>query len=105
MSIEEIETLAIFMGYEGQHEEWCGNNILIDDNFSETGKIMIAYNPDSNWCQLMDIIHRIKVLCVNHPELSYSKFKKVLHCTINIDIEILVIRVHNFVSWYNTCKK
>lgn len=58
--IQEIEMLAIFMEYEGQHEEWCGNNIEVEDQFSPSGKSMIPYKPNEDYNQLFEIIEAIE---------------------------------------------
>jgi hypothetical protein len=58
--LQEIEMLAKFMGFEGQHEEWCGNNIEVEDQFSETGKSMAPYEPDKCYNQLFEIVERIE---------------------------------------------
>jgi len=63
---QEIEMLANFMEYEGQHEEWCGNNILVEDRFSESGKSMIPYNPNEDYNQLFEIIEAIEAMGYFH---------------------------------------
>jgi hypothetical protein len=76
--IEEIKMISDFMGFEGQHEEWCGNNILINDDFSDTGKNMVPYNPDKNWYDLMPVVERLE-----EPEVNDDK---LIRSGINIEI-------------------
>jgi len=95
--IEEIEMLALFMGHDGQHEDWCGNNILIDDDFSETGKNMIPYNPDKNWSQLMEIVRKID----NLQLFDSPEYRDLAECGIFCEIDVIYDYVVEFVGSYN----
>jgi hypothetical protein len=53
--LKQNEKFAQFMGYEGQHEDWCGNNILVEDIFMEDGKSLVPYEVHKNWHYIMEI--------------------------------------------------
>jgi hypothetical protein len=54
--VKQNEKFAQFMGYEGQHEDWCGNHILVEDMFSEDGKSLVPYEVHKNWHYIMEIV-------------------------------------------------
>jgi hypothetical protein len=88
--LHEIEMLAKFMGFEGQHEEWCGNNIAVEDQFSESGKSMIPYEPDKYYDQLFEIVEKIESMGFFHSVsrnaadngMAYSGFNDSEYKTI-----------------------
>ncbi len=104
--LEEIEMLAIFMGHDGQHEEWCGNNILIDDHFSETGKGMCAYNPDTNWNQLMEIVGKINVVIKDEilADFDYDVFISMQQWILDVSIGNAYNDAVTIVKWYSNKK-
>jgi hypothetical protein len=53
------EVFAKFMGYEGQHEDWCGNNILVDSIFAEH-KDSVSYDVHKDWNWIMEIIFKLE---------------------------------------------
>lgn len=72
--------IAEFMGFEGQHEDWCGNNVEVPDEFSETGKTMVEYNVNENWGWLMPVVEKISshVYEVEKAD-EYSGVKEIKH--------------------------
>lgn len=59
--IEFNTQIAEFMGYEGQHEDRCGNNILREDSI--TGEhYMFPFRPHTNWEDLMPCVEKIETL-------------------------------------------
>lgn len=59
--VEQNEKLAKFMGYEGQHEEWCGNNILEHNPFLG-GMQAVSFDPEKRWDQLMPIVEKLDLI-------------------------------------------
>jgi len=118
MTVDEIlegnKLIAEFMGYEGQHEDWCGNNIEVEDQFSETGKSMIAYSPNESWRWLMEAVIKIEdgLFAVeikdNHCFISgYRKYEgfTILHKkSMESKITATYKAVVAFIKWYNTNK-
>jgi len=58
---ENNKLISEFMGYDGQHEEWCGNNVIEYDTFLECNQGR-PYNPDIKWDDLMPVIEKIESL-------------------------------------------
>jgi hypothetical protein len=67
--IQGNKIIADYMELEGQHEEWCGNNVLMPDKFLGTD-VMTPYCPDENWADLMPAVTKI----CNHQYPDYFKF-------------------------------
>ena len=39
--LENNKIIAEFMSYEGQHEDWCGNNIIDNDDFQGEACVLL----------------------------------------------------------------
>lgn len=61
--------------------------------------VELKYHESFDW--LMPVVEKIKVICVNHPELPDSEFNKVLDSKITTSIEILHERIVEFIKFYN----
>lgn len=103
--IENNALIAQFMGYEGQHEEWCGNNVL-DINglgFEE----MRPYNPHSNWSDLMPVIEKIEDYGASTFQIfgTSAKYKPQYDIELlnhgETKIEAVYKTVIEFINWYN----
>jgi len=114
--IEGNKLIAEFMNYDGQHEEWCGNNVLMPDKFLGTD-VMIPYTPNENWADLMPVIDRIESVdgCSYKVMLQYA-FAAVSDTSQHGDpyivraigmtrIETAYNLVIKFIKWHNTTKQ
>lgn len=67
--LEGNKLIAEFMGLEGQHEEWCGNNVLSkDDVFG--GEQLVPYRPNESWNDLMPAVEKISTLKFRYGRFS-----------------------------------
>jgi hypothetical protein len=62
--IESNKLIADFMGYEGQHEDWCGNNILQEDSLTGE-KQMFPFRPHECWNDLMPVVEKIESMGIH----------------------------------------
>lgn len=118
-TIENNKLIAEFMGYDGQHEEWCGNNVLDENGLGF--KEMRPYNPDSNWGDIMPVVEKIEsVGYYSHIRggLNNTKDKKIQYVIFWSDdsglevaeeyfederskIECIYSCVIQFIKWHN----
>lgn len=59
--LENNKLIAEFMELEGQHEEWCGNNILEFNELIGEDELR-SYSPDKRWDDLMPVVDKIESL-------------------------------------------
>lgn len=119
MTQEEIiannRLIAEFMGYEGQHEDWCGNNVLVDCEFSEGGKTMLPYNIHENWSWLMPAVTKIKhdKSCWITAEMNgikdsivpyINQCRPINQALLDVNLTTLYSAVIQFITWYNASK-
>jgi len=59
--LEGNKLIAEFMGFEGQHEDWCGNNVLETDEIFG-GENLYPYSPNKEWDRLMPVVEKISTI-------------------------------------------
>lgn len=109
--IENNKLIAEFMGYEGQREEWCGNNILEFNDFIGEDELR-SYSPDKRWDDIMPVVDKIKnnktpviLLPKNGIDKSIApyleKCRPLSKALLKVDMEIIYNSVVDFIKWYN----
>jgi len=118
--LEGNKLIAEFMGFEGQHEDWCGNNILeVDEVFG--GEKLYPYSPDKEWNRLMPVVEKISTLKFRFGRFStkivtlsrapYCRMESTTKCFRNscYNKEPLIRAVYetvlDFLKWYNENQK
>ncbi len=109
--IEGNKLIAEFMGFAGQHEDWCGNNVL-ETGFSGEPKLF-PYEPHKDWNRLMPVVTKIQSLgCFVQIAISVET-----RCTISATITkikswqtsmkdrsaivVVWLTCIEFIKWYN----
>lgn len=120
-TVEGNKLIAEFMGFEGQHEDWCGNNIL------EIDELMVPqlrhYKPNERWDDLMPVVekiqsieitpppnyrgYRIEIVVQGYVEITGFPMPKI---SKNVSIEGSLINavwqaVVQFINWFNSVQK
>ena len=105
--LEGNKLIAEFMGLEGQHEEWCGNNVLRESVF---GEMLYPYNPDKDWNDLMPVVEKIRQMHnVIAFEICFSlgisvkvRYNDKWHIYESDNaLEVVWLAVIAFIKWYN----
>lgn len=115
-TLEKNRLIAEFMNYEGQHEDWCGNNIVDNDDFQ--GDFMRPFRPESNWSDLMPVVEKINRYTFNdeYNDTAYCRtfglvaddgdiMVRINRFGINYGktlIEAIYKAVIEFIEWLNT---
>lgn len=68
--IKNNEMIANFMGLEGQHEDWCGNNVVCGDQYSDNG--MRLYKPNEWWNDLMPVVEKIAEFEIKDADVIHN---------------------------------
>jgi len=114
--LEGNKLIAEFMGYEGQHEEWCGNNIMCNDELLGTEQLT-PYYPNKSWDWLMLAVDKISTLKFKYGRFSTkivtlsrnpycrmdATFKAFRNSTYKEEPLIICVykTVLDFLEWYN----
>lgn len=100
------EMFANFMGLDGQHEEWCGNNVLYFDNLMGEEQLR-SYNPHECWSDLMPIVEKIARLNNSKENIGFRTFGMLSSETGNLMSRLdgySLFAEENFItSVYNCC--
>ena len=104
-TLENNKIIAEFMGYEGQHEDLCGNNILDNDNFQ--GEIMRPFMPEKTWDDLMPVVEKIDIICQSLNDIQENMDGFIKKSVIDDEltygkINPVYLAIVLFVEWYNT---
>jgi len=103
-TLEKNKLIAEFMNYEGQHEDWCGNNIVDNDDFQ--GDFMRPFRPESNWSDLMPVVEKIESLGLTakiytgHTTIASRDASFISQKLSDSKIEATYEAVFEFINWY-----